>query len=134
MSSPALLKSSGPRLPSTDARSRADSGPCYLGAVHDDVETERQIGWHADPFGRFEQRWWDGAAWTEKIRTGRTAGIDPPGIEVAPVAISEPEPARPIEDALLPIQRPRIADKLALFVGWIVFLALIAVFVVAVTA
>lgn len=102
--------------------------------VDDGVDTERQIGWHADPFGRFDQRWWDGTSWTEKIRAGRSGGIDPPGIEVAPVAISEPEPARPIEDALLPIPRPKIADKLALLFGWVVFLALVAVFVVALTA
>lgn len=90
-------------------------------------------GWHADPFGRHEQRWWDGSTWTEKVRSTKFSGIDPPGIDVAPIAIATSEPAAPIEDALLPIPRPRIADHLALLFGWLVFLALIAVFVVAVT-
>ena len=94
-----------------------------------------QVGWHADPFGRHSQRWWDGSDWTEKIRTGRGAsGIDPPGIDVAPVAVTESIPAEPIEDALLPIKRRPIADKIALLLACVVFLALIAVFVVALTA
>lgn len=97
---------------------------------------DRQIGWHADPFGRFEQRWWDGIGWTEKTRSSDVSAIDPPGINVAPTAISTaaPEPARPIEDALLPIARPKIADKLALLLGFVVFLGLVAVLVVALTA
>lgn len=95
----------------------------------------RQVGWHADPFGRHARRWWNGVIWTEKVRTERGGhGIDPPGIDTAPVAVNEIIPASPIEDALLPIQRRPIADKIALFVGCVVFLALIAVFVVALTA
>ena len=96
-------------------------------------DEERQVGWHADPFGRFEQRWWTGTGWSEKTRSSDVTAIDPPGIDVAPVAISTSEPARPIDDAVLPIPRPRIADKIAVFVGCAVFLALIAVLVVALT-
>lgn len=96
-------------------------------------DTDRQVGWYADPFGRFQQRWYDGEAWSEKTRTENVGGIDPPGIDVAPVAIPEPEPAAPIVDAVMPIARPKIADKLALFLGCVVFLALVAVFVVALT-
>lgn len=99
------------------------------------MSDERQIGWHADPFGRYPYRWWDGTAWSEKVRAdGGTQGIDPPGIDVAPVAVTESVPASPIEDALMPIKRRPIADTIAVFVGCIVFLGLIAVFVVALTA
>jgi hypothetical protein len=95
----------------------------------------RDVGWHADPFGRHSHRWWDGTKWSEKVRTDRGGfGIDPPGIDFAPVAVTESVPAEPIEDALLPIKRRPIADKVAVFVGCLVFLALIAVFVVALTA
>ena len=95
----------------------------------------RQVGWHADPFGRHAHRWWDGFAWTEKVRTETGGhGIDPPGIDVAPVAVTRSEPASPIEDAVLPLSKRPIADKIALLIGCIVFLALIAVFVVALTA
>lgn len=96
-------------------------------------DKERTVGWHADPFGRFQHRWWDGTTWTEKTRSAEVSAIDPPGIDVAPAHITESTPARPIDDALLPIARRRIADKLALLAGCLVFLALIAVLVVALT-
>lgn len=100
----------------------------------DDADEDRQVGWHADPFGRFQQRWWTGTGWSERTRSADMAGIDPPGIDRAPVAITTSEPARPIDDAVLPIPRRKIADKLALLVGCLVFLGLIAVLVVALTA
>lgn len=103
-----------------------------------DIDTpapqERQVGWYVDPFGRHAQRWWDGRGWSERIRTDTGGqGIDPPGIDVAPVAVTESIPAEPIDDALLPIKRRPIADKIALFIGCLIFLGLIAVFVVALT-
>ncbi len=36
-------------------------------------------GWHADPAGRFEHRWWDGTRWTEHVASGGVPGVDPPG-------------------------------------------------------
>jgi len=57
---------------------------------------ESNAAWHTDPFGRHEARWWDGADWTEKVRDGGKAGIDPPGIAVAPQRIPLNEPASPI--------------------------------------
>jgi len=111
---------------------RAQPSPPQPGGGGDDG-SERSIGWHADPFGRFQQRWWDGNTWTEKTRSADVAAIDPPGIDVAPAHITETTPARPIDDALLPISRRRIADKLALLAGCLVFLGLIAVLVVALT-
>jgi hypothetical protein len=113
---------------------RAQPSPPQPGGVGADDASERSVGWHADPFGRFQQRWWDGNTWTEKTRSADVAAIDPPGIDVAPAHITESTPARPIDDALLPISRRRIADKLALLAGCLVFLGLIAVLVVALTA
>jgi len=57
---------------------------------------EPSASWHTDPFGRHDVRWWDGARWTEKVRDGEHLGIDPPGIAVAPRAISLNEPAPPL--------------------------------------
>jgi hypothetical protein len=34
-------------------------------------------GWQPDPSGRFEQRYWDGASWTEHVSTGGVASSDP---------------------------------------------------------
>jgi Protein of unknown function (DUF2510) len=46
-------------------------------------------GWYADPLQRFEQRFWDGVQWTDRIRMGQSEGADPMGVEPNP----EPEPA-----------------------------------------
>ncbi len=98
------------------------------------IDDQRQVGWHADPFGRHSHRWWTGTGWSERVRNASgVQRIDPPGIDVAPVAVTESIPANPIEDALMPIRRRPIADTIAVLVGCIVFLALIAVFVVALT-
>jgi uncharacterized protein YxjI len=34
--------------------------------------------WHADPFGRFESRYWDGERWTEHVSRAGQALVDPP--------------------------------------------------------
>ena len=33
-------------------------------------------GWHRDPMGRHEQRYWDGTSWTDHVADGGDAGID----------------------------------------------------------
>jgi hypothetical protein len=45
-------------------------------------------GWYADPAGRHEHRWWDGATWTDHVADGGVAEVDPlpttgPGLDVA---------------------------------------------------
>lgn len=39
--------------------------------------TDQQPGWHPDPAGAHEYRWWDGARWTDDISDGGVAGRDP---------------------------------------------------------
>jgi hypothetical protein len=34
-------------------------------------------GWHADPTGRFELRYWDGVRWTDRVSTGGLTSDDP---------------------------------------------------------
>ncbi|MCU0308406.1 MAG: DUF2510 domain-containing protein [Thermoleophilia bacterium] len=34
-------------------------------------------GWHRDPYGRHELRWWDGSAWTADVADGGVAARDP---------------------------------------------------------
>ena len=128
--------SSGLHRSASTLRGNVQARPAGLGSGHNgsDEDEARQVGWHADPFGRFQQRWWDGTGWSEKTRSADVAAIDPPGIDVAPAHITDSAPARPIDDALLPIQRRRIADKLALLAGCLVFLGLVAVLVVALTS
>jgi hypothetical protein len=33
-------------------------------------------GWHPDPSGRHQYRWWDGATWTQHVQTNGTAYTD----------------------------------------------------------
>jgi hypothetical protein len=35
-------------------------------------------GWHADPFSRFDHRYWDGERWTEHVATAGRQALDPP--------------------------------------------------------
>lgn len=34
-------------------------------------------GWHPDPTGRFELRWWDGRQWTSHVSSDGSASLDP---------------------------------------------------------
>lgn len=34
-------------------------------------------GWHPDPTGRFDLRWWDRGQWTSHVSTGGQASVDP---------------------------------------------------------
>lgn len=40
--------------------------------------TVTPAAWHPDPYRRFEQRYWDGSAWTEHVVSGGRRSIDPP--------------------------------------------------------
>ncbi len=41
--------------------------------------TDYAAGWHNDPYGRFQQRYWDGSAWTEHVTTNGVQQVDPLG-------------------------------------------------------
>ena len=61
--------------------------------------------WQSDPFGRHQQRWWDGRQWTEKVRSRSTTGIDPPGVVAKPEAhATAGVRAEPITDAAEPLR------------------------------
>lgn len=48
----------------------ADTGQGSAGAA--------PAGWYADPAGRFELRYWDGAQWTEHVSRAGQQYTDPP--------------------------------------------------------
>ncbi len=95
---------------------------------------QRQAGWHVDPFGRYERRWWSGTSWTERVRTGAQAGIDPPGIVPAPRAPIEEEPVEPIVDALVPIKPPKASPQITWWLGWVVMVILLAAIIASLVA
>jgi hypothetical protein len=51
-------------------------------------------GWLADPAGRHELRYWDGAAWTEHVADAGTTAVDPapPGLPDPSPTVSAPRP------------------------------------------
>ena len=78
-----------------------------------DTTPNTPAGWYADPLGRHERRYWDGAAWTEHIVDATTQGTDPvsgppaPTEQAAQVASSGPA-------AAVPATRPgRSANRVA---------------------
>ena len=44
------------------------------------AESTVPAGWYADPSGRYELRYWDGAAWTEHVSRAGQQYTDPPEI------------------------------------------------------
>ncbi len=46
-------------------------------------------GWHPDPAGRWQVRWWDGVAWTDRVATGGRLATDPvPGGEATAALVN----------------------------------------------
>ena len=40
------------------------------------VAAQMPAGWHPDPAGRHQHRWWDGAAWTTHVSTNGVAVVE----------------------------------------------------------
>ncbi|MDO8365050.1 MAG: DUF2510 domain-containing protein [Actinomycetota bacterium] len=61
--------------------------------------SEQAAGWYNDPYGRFQQRYWDGGKWTEHVATNGVQQVDPLGastvIPVATPASAYAAPAAP---------------------------------------
>ena len=49
-----------------------------------DESTSTPAGWHPDPLGRHEHRYWDGTQWTEHVSSHGKQSVDPP-VGQAPV-------------------------------------------------
>ena len=64
------------RLPRSYPRRRRPQQPPTVTATAE---------WRRDPYGRYEQRFWNGTDWTDHVSTGGRQTSDPPG-ERAPVA------------------------------------------------
>lgn len=63
--------------------------------------TDNAPGWQADPTGRHEHRYWDGAAWTDNVSDAGVASTDAYDAAAAPPDVTpEPEaPAEPVAEA-----------------------------------
>ena len=53
--------------------------------THADRYDDR-VGWHPDPTGRYEYRWFNGVSWTGDVAVGGQQYVDPLGIAPTPMA------------------------------------------------
>jgi len=58
--------------------------------------------WCEDPFGRFELRWWDGTAWTARVRSDGWRATDPLGTAPPHTDTAQVAPRDPAQDATGP--------------------------------
>lgn len=94
-------------------------------------EPREGASWQQDPFGRHEERWWDGTAWTDKVRTSGAAGIDPPGIVAAPERHGVAgNPADPITDAQGPVRFAPLHLPRVLLLGVLLLTAIVVLILV----
>ena len=96
-------------------------------------ETLAQLpaGWHADPHGRYESRYFDGERWTLNVRDstgGVTREPDAPAVEEP--AVDEPAVERPAVAEPAPVV-PAGRSRAGLVVALVLLLAVVAVAVIA---
>lgn len=51
-----------------------------------------RTGWYPDPSGRFQERYFDGREWTDRVRVGDRATTDLVRMTTAPVHVGGDEP------------------------------------------
>lgn len=68
----------GLTAPATTAGSTTVSSASTIQSLANTGATVTPAAWHPDPYRRFEQRYWDGSAWTEHVVSGGRRSIDPP--------------------------------------------------------
>ncbi|MCB0996316.1 MAG: DUF2510 domain-containing protein [Acidimicrobiales bacterium] len=93
-------------------------------------EPAPEPGWQHDPFERHAQRWWNGTSWTERVRDGELAGIDPPGIHTAPRGASTHVPADGITPATRPVRWKSTRLPAMIAVSVVVLVAIVALIAV----
>ncbi len=57
-------------------RAHVNSTPGGMGAAAAGAGGQ-PAGWHPDPSGRHQHRWWDGQRWTDDVSTNGTTSTDP---------------------------------------------------------
>lgn len=72
---PAEPAAADPAAEEPAAEPAAEEAPAEEPAA---AESAVPAGWYADPSGRFELRYWDGAAWTEHVSRAGQQETDPP--------------------------------------------------------
>lgn len=95
-------------------------------------DDEVPASWQQDPFGRHEERYWDGGRWTEKVRSDGKVGIDPPGVVPRPEHARSNVPAPPITDAAAPVRYTPNSLPRMILVGVLLLVAIVVLVIVGV--
>jgi len=67
--------------------------------------TEHAAGWFNDPYGRYQQRYWNGSAWTEHVATNGVQQVDPMG-DSSVIPFATPASASTTTDEMQPFATP----------------------------
>ena len=90
-----------------------------------------QPGWYADPFRRFELRYFNGAAWTADVSSGGDRFVDPLGLEVGPGQHERTGPAlSPSGDGAgtnSPATAAMVLGIIAVSIAWLPFVVVLGV-------
>lgn len=92
-------------------------------------------GWHPDPMHRHQQRWWDGASWTEHVTDDGAPGVDPldapvPGPVPAPAAAPTVSTGPPVAVTSGHVRGPDRRRNASIAAGVAVVAAVVLAFVV----
>jgi hypothetical protein len=84
-------------------------------------------GWYADPLGRFELRYYNGAAWTADVSNDGDRFVDPLGLELGARATGA-EPAVSDSSATNgPATAAMVLGIIAVAIGWLPFIVVLGV-------
>jgi Protein of unknown function (DUF2510) len=86
-----------------------------------DMTPSAAAGWYADPLGRHERRYWDGAAWTDHVVDGTTQGTDP--VNGPPVATGQAAQAASAASVAAVPAMPRLSRSANRVAGCVIAVA-----------
>ncbi len=85
-------------------------------------------GWYVDPLGRFDLRYYNGAAWTADVSTGGERFVDPLGTDVGPIDAKPDRPADRAEHAPTSLATASmVLGIVAVSIAWIPFIVVFGV-------
>jgi hypothetical protein len=84
-------------------------------------------GWYADPLGRFELRYYNGAAWTADVSSDGNRFVDPLGIELGPRAATADAGRPDVSAPNGPATAAMVLGIIAVAIAWLPFIVVLGV-------
>lgn len=82
-------------------------------------------GWYADPLGRFELRYYNGAAWTADVSNGGDRFVDPLGLELGTRATAARPAGSDSSDRNGPATAAMVLGIIAVAIAWLPFIVVL---------